>query len=515
MALLIWGMPTALCMLAQCVFLQCVFLQCLFPQWGTNNSCFANQEPEWVEIFDGKSLKGWVQRGGKARYVVENGMVIGKTVPNTPNSFLCTEKTYGDFELELDFKVNPELNSGVQIRSNSLPDYKNGRVHGYQVEIDPSDRAWTGGIYDESRRGWLNSLQENNKARYAFRQNQWNHFRILATGNRIQTWINDVPAADLSDDKTARGFIALQVHGVGGRKDEITVRWKNIRLRENPKTPKVADANLLEKSPAKIFSSDATVIKLADGFRFTEGPALGPDGRIYFNDIPNSLTHVHDPKTGKTTIFRKETGGANGLFWTANDALISCEGKNRQVTRLTPAGQVVLADHYQNKKLNSPNDLVLDNVGGIYFTDPRYGNRDDMELDIEGVYYINRGGKITRVITDLQRPNGLIFSPDQKTLYVADQAGGKTYSYVVSGGGALTKPKLFANVGSDGMTVDIFGNLYVTWQGAVIVFNSSGNEIDRIRPPESPANCLLVNDTLYITARTGFYSVKTNAKGVQ
>ena len=138
-----------------------------------------------------------------------------------------------------------------------------------------------------------------------------------------------------------------------------------------------------------------------------------------------------------------------------------------------------------------------------------------MELDVEGVYYINRGGKISRVIDDMKRPNGLIFSPDFKTLYVADQAGGETYAYDVSGDGKLTNKRLFAKVGSDGMSIDVYGNVYVTWAGAVIVFDKAGNEIDRIKPPEGPANCLLVGDTLYITARTGFYSVKTNSNGVQ
>lgn len=469
---------------------------------------------DWVSLFDGKTLNGWVQRGGKAKYEARDGMIIGRTVPNTPNSFLCTEKQYSDFELELDFKVHPELNSGVQIRSNSLPEYKNGRVHGYQVEIDPSERAWTGGIYDEGRRGWLNPLSGNNAARYAFKLNDWNHFRILARGDRIQTWINGVQAADLKDSMTPTGFIALQVHGVGGRKDEITVRWRNIRLRENPPAAEETDSPKLER-PASIFSDDAKVEKLAEGFRFTEGPAVGPDGRVYFNDIPNERTHVFDPKTGKTTVFREKTGRANGMFWTANDKLVVCEGGNRVLSILNGEDRKVLASKFQGKKLNSPNDVALDTVGGIYFTDPRYGNRDDMELDIEGVYYLPRNGKLKRVIDDMVRPNGLIFSPDFKTLYVADQAAGKTWAYDVAGDGKLSGKRLFAEAGSDGMTIDVFGNVYVTWQGSVIVFDPSGKEIDRLKPPEAPANCLLVGDTLYITARTGFYRVKTASQGVQ
>ena len=477
------------------------------------SSQIAAQDSEWKSLFDGKSFAGWTQKGGKAKYEIKDGVIVGKTVPNTPNSFLCTEKMYGDFELEVEFKVHPELNCGIQIRSNSLPDYKNGRVHGYQVEIDPSDRAWSGGIYDEARRGWLNNLKENNAARYAFKQNDWNKYRVLAVGDRIRTWINGVPAADLIDDMTAKGFIALQVHGVGKRKDELTISWKNIRLRENP--TQVESSNDSPKLEGKIFPEGVSVKKLSGGYKFTEGPAVGPDGRIYFNDIPNSNTHVFDPKTGKTDVFRAESGKANGMFFTASDALLSCEGGNRQVTRMYDGKYAPVATEFKGKKLNSPNDIAPDTAGGFYFTDPRYGNRDNMEMDIEGVYYINRGGKISRVIDDMKRPNGLIFSPNFKTLYVADQAGGETYAYDVAGDGKLTNKRVFAKVGSDGMSMDVYGNVYVTWQGAVIVFDKTGREIDRIKPPEGPANCLLAGDTLYMTARTGFYSVKTNSKGVQ
>ena len=151
-------------------------------------------------------------------------------VPKTPNSFLCTEKLYGDFELELEFQVDDGLNSGIQIRS--LARRRNGRVYGYQVEIDPSDRAWSAGIYDEGRRGWLAPLKDKQDARAAFKQNEWNHYRVEAVGDSIKTWINGVAAADLKDDMTAKGFIGLQVHGVGKRTEPLTVRWRNLRIKE-------------------------------------------------------------------------------------------------------------------------------------------------------------------------------------------------------------------------------------------------------------------------------------------
>ncbi|RME92126.1 MAG: DUF1080 domain-containing protein [Verrucomicrobia bacterium] len=202
---------------------------------------------EWIDLFNGKNLDGWVQRGGKARYTVENGEIVGRPVPNTPNSFLCTEREFGDFVLELDFKPMTGLNSGIQIRSQCFDEPHElvignrkiripaGRVHGYQVEIDPSDRAWTGGIYDEGRRGWLFPLKDNEAARKAFKPNAWNHFRIECRGDRIRTWLNGVPAADLKDGLTLRGFIALQVHNIGKKDpDGLEIRWRHIRLKELP-----------------------------------------------------------------------------------------------------------------------------------------------------------------------------------------------------------------------------------------------------------------------------------------
>lgn len=198
-------------------------------------------------LFNGQNLDGWVQRGGAAKYAVDNGEIVGTSVPNTPNSFLCTERDYSDFVLELEFKVDPALNSGVQIRSQCFDESRTilhegkpktipaGRVHGYQVEIDPSDRAWSAGIYDEGRRGWLNDLKDNEPARKAFRQGDWNALRVECRGDSIKTWLNGVPAADLTDGMTPSGFIALQVHGVGARKEPLEVRWRKIRIQElNP-----------------------------------------------------------------------------------------------------------------------------------------------------------------------------------------------------------------------------------------------------------------------------------------
>ncbi|NJX14444.1 3-keto-disaccharide hydrolase [Tamlana crocina] len=185
----------------------------------------------WKLLIDGNTTNGWHIKGGTATYKVKDGVITGTTVANTPNTFLSTNEFYSDFILELEFLVPQGMNSGVQIRSNSFPYYQNGRVHGYQVEIDPSKRAWTGGIYDEGRRKWLNPLKENTKAQQAFSQNEWNHFRIEAIGDTIKTWINNVPASFLIDDKTASGFIGLQVHRIFEENQAgKNISWRNIKI---------------------------------------------------------------------------------------------------------------------------------------------------------------------------------------------------------------------------------------------------------------------------------------------
>ncbi|MCX6839224.1 MAG: DUF1080 domain-containing protein [Verrucomicrobia bacterium] len=205
-----------------------------------------HSEDAFVPLFDGQTLSGWEQHSGTAQYRVQDGVIVGKTVPNTGNSFLCTAKKYGDFILEVEFKVDPSMNSGIQFRSNYYTQeteveiagkkkkFPADRVHGYQFEIDPSARAYTGGVYDEGRRGWLFDLKNNEAARKAFKQGEWNQARIECKGSRIKTFINGVLAADFTDEMTKAGVIALQVHGIGKKTEAVgkEVMWKNIRIQE-------------------------------------------------------------------------------------------------------------------------------------------------------------------------------------------------------------------------------------------------------------------------------------------
>ena len=208
----------------------------------TSISASAQNNGGWTNLFNGRDLAGFKQLNGKARYEVKNKEIIGTTVSNEPNSFLATEKEYGDFILELELFVHPEMNSGIQIRSLSKPEYMNGRVHGYQIEIDPSSRQWSGGVYDEARRGWLYPLELNPAGKKAFRNNEWNKYRIECIGNTIRTWVNGIPTAHVIDSETEKGFIALQVHGIPksvepGRQ----IRWRNIKIKTSNLRPSPTD----------------------------------------------------------------------------------------------------------------------------------------------------------------------------------------------------------------------------------------------------------------------------------
>ena len=212
----------------------------------------SSKDAKWAPLFDGRTLNGWKKLGGDGKFYVEDGVIVSRPVVGTPGTFLCTEKTYGDFILELEFKIDTPLNSGVQIRSDvhkkdttvqyrgyssgkmqvKPRTFKAGTVYGYQIEVDPSQRAWSGGFYEAGGRGWIQSLKDNEAARRAFKNGKWNKFHIEAIGNSFKTWINGVPAVDLTDSMRATGFIGLQLHRTDAKEHEDkTVQWRNIRIK--------------------------------------------------------------------------------------------------------------------------------------------------------------------------------------------------------------------------------------------------------------------------------------------
>jgi hypothetical protein len=193
-------------------------------------SMFLNAQ-KWTNLFNGKNLDGWVTRQGSAAYKVEGNQIIGISKFGTESTYLCSKKVYGDFILEVDVKIDMGLNSGIQFRSNSDTNYKDGEVHGYQAEVDVSDRKWSGGIFDQSRRGWMYPVTMNKLGQEAFVNGDWNSYRIEAIGNTIRTWVNGVQVANLVDNMTAEGFIALQVHMIKNKEHEgLKIRWKEAKI---------------------------------------------------------------------------------------------------------------------------------------------------------------------------------------------------------------------------------------------------------------------------------------------
>ena len=288
---------------------------------------------DWQNLFDGKTLNGWIQRNGKAKYTVEDGTIVGTTVLNTPNSFLCTEKMYTDFILELEYLVEPGMNSGIQIRSNSFKHYKNYRVHGYQIEIDTSSRAWSGGIYDEARRGWLFDLKDKPEAQKTFKQNEWNHYRIEAIGHRIRTWVNGVPVADLTDDVTSTGFIALQVHG--SKTADRKIKWRNIRIQDLTRAegPQVLQALIVDGQNNHNWQETTPVLKalLEETGLFTvdvaTSPAKGqsmasfrPDFAKYDVIVSNYTGDAWPKATQDALVDYMENGGGLVIFHAADNA---------------------------------------------------------------------------------------------------------------------------------------------------------------------------------------------------
>jgi gluconolactonase len=282
---------------------------------------------------------------------------------------------------------------------------------------------------------------------------------------------------------------------------------------------KVAKDKSAKKAATKsksLIAPGAEVKKVAGDFKFTEGPAGDAVGDVYFSDIPANRI-LKWSLDGKLSTFIENSGGANGLYFDKDGNLIACQAEARRLVSISPAGEITaLADQYNGKKFNSPNDLWIDPKGGVYFTDPRYGNREGMEQDGEHVYYLTPDRKaVIRVISDMVRPNGLIGTPNGKTLYVTDNGAGKTYVYKVNKDGTLTDKQLFVSEGADGMTIDNKGNVYLATK-VVAVYDTKAQKIEEIPVPEQPTNLTFAgadDSTLFITARTSLYAVDMQVKG--
>lgn len=267
-----------------------------------------------------------------------------------------------------------------------------------------------------------------------------------------------------------------------------------------------------------VTAPDAKVEKLADGFGFTEGPAVDSNGDIYFVDDPKCKIHFWSVADKKLSTFVEESAHANGMYVDKDDTLYVCEGGTGSVVSYDKTGKrTVVADKFEGKQFNKPNDLWIDPKGGIYFTDPVYGKEFKVVQDGEHVYYILPDrSKVLKVVTDMIKPNGLVGTPDGKMLYITDQVAGKVWRYDIQPDGMLKNKTLFASIGVDGMSIDNRGNIYIT-ADQIYVYSPEGKEIQQIKCPEVPANvCFGGPDrkTLFITARKGLYCIRMNVSGV-
>jgi sugar lactone lactonase YvrE len=264
--------------------------------------------------------------------------------------------------------------------------------------------------------------------------------------------------------------------------------------------------------------------EVASGFRFTEGPVWHPAGYLLFSDIPASTIYRWTPGS-PPQAWRSPSGNSNGLTFDRQGRLVACEHGNRRVSRTEADGTVVdLATHYQGKRLNSPNDVAVRSDGSVYFTDPPYGIKpQQQELPFHGVYRLAPDGKLELLVDDFDRPNGLAFSPDEKTLYIDDTTRRQIRAFDVAPAGSLSNGRLFVQMesemegGPDGMKVDVEGNIYCTGPGAVWVYRPDGALVGWVVGPQRPANLAFGGPdlkTLYITARTELYALHTRIAGV-
>ena len=280
---------------------------------------------------------------------------------------------------------------------------------------------------------------------------------------------------------------------------------------------------LLAKSQNnQLFDENSSVTKVGGGYAFTEGPSVAPDGRVFFTDQPNNKIYIWNEKGNKITTFLQSCERSNGTYFNKKGELVACTDLHNRLVIFDKKGKMkIIAENYNDQPLNAPNDLWIAPNGGIYFSDPYYA-RDYWEpgrkevQDKRGVYYLNPAGKIIRVIDDYKQPNGLIGTPDGKTLYVSDIQDHKIWKYDIQTDGSLANKTFFAPEGSDGMTIDNQGNVYLT-NKVVSVFNPKGENIAKIEVPEQPSNVCFGGEKrniLFITARTSVYILHMIVKGI-
>ncbi|MFB6342521.1 DUF1080 domain-containing protein [Saccharicrinis sp. FJH62] len=368
------------------------------------------------ELFNGKNLKGWEKLNGTAEFKVKDGMITGISKTGSPNTFLATKKQYTNFILEYDIKMDEGLNSGVQIRSHSSKDFQNGRVHGLQVEADDSPRSWSCGIYDEARKGWRYPLEYNPQAKKAYKNREWNRVKVIACGNRIATWLNGIPCANLYEEDVETGFIALQVHDIGNdqAKEGRTIQWRNISIEEI--------------DPDFEFTSDAPVVNYMlntlTNEEFIDGWTLLWDGKT-----------TNGWRGAKLDAFPQ-----NG--WTIKDGILSVQASNGGES--ANGGDIVTTSAYGNFILEVDFKFSKGANSGIkYFVNTDLNKGEGSAIGCEFQILDDRyhpdakmgvnGNRTVGSLYDLIRANGKEFAPYLPTEKYVNTNGWNRARIVVNG----------------------------------------------------------------------------------
>ncbi len=275
----------------------------------------------------------------------------------------------------------------------------------------------------------------------------------------------------------------------------------------------------LASAHAGVIADGAAPVKVVEGLSFGEGPTADAQGNIFFTDVMKQQIRHYTVADGKCAVVYEKTGGANGLHVDAAGNLYACEMRNRRVTKRSPTGELsVVTDVWEGKKFNQPNDLWVDPKGGVYFTDPAYvAVQGEKEMDGEHVYYVKPGGGTVRVSEGPMRPNGIMGTADGKTLYVAENVSNTIRRYDIGADGTLSNPKAVVNRGSDGMTLDEQGNIYVTGEKILQIYTADGALLETVPFPGQTTNCTFggaERKTLYVTCTSGLYSLAMTVKGL-
>lgn len=362
-------------------------------------SC-TSAKSDFTDLFNGENLEGWELRNGTAPFTVENGEIVGTYVTGTPNTFLSTKASYSDFILTFEALLGEGTNSGVMFRAQSKPEYMDGRVHGYQMEMDPSKRQWTGGIYDEARRGWIYNLERNAAAKEAFKLNEWANFRIEAIGNHIQVWVNGVQTADLIDDVDASGFIGLQVHAIRNKEVEgRQVRFRNIQICTSnlDANKKVVENPIVQNS---YLTNQLTEREVSEGWKLLwDGKTTQGWRGAKLKEFPQQGWSIEDG----TLIVADSNGG---------------ESEN--------GGDIVTVDQYENFELEVDFKITKGANSGIkYFVDTDLNKGKGSSIGCEFQILDDRfhpdakkgknGNRTLASLYDLITANALKFAPNEVT----------------------------------------------------------------------------------------------------